>query len=346
MTRRLVFCADGTWNEPDQQDAGLPSPTNVAKIAAAVLPTDADGTPQIVYYHKGVGERGGLWDHLTGGAFGVGLDRNIEDLYLFLVNNYAPGDQLFLFGFSRGAYTVRAFAGLIRNSGILKRENVAAYDEAFALYRDRSDATKPGAPRCVEFRSRFSWQPDCRIRFIGVWDTVGALGIPVTPLRFWNKKNYEFHDLDLSRSVDHAHQALAIDERRKPFVPSLWRRQPDAPASQVVEQAWFPGVHCNVGGGYADAGLSDGALLWIWDRAEGCGLALDPARRPRPDASGAIRDSMTFFYRVLGDRARELKDQTGLHHSALDRRRLVPAYRPRNLEAFMARQPNGQEYRP
>jgi hypothetical protein len=173
-----------------------------------------------------------------------------------------------------------------------------------------------------------------------VWDTVGALGIPVTPVRFWEKRKYEFHDVALSRYVDSGYQALAIDERRKPFLPSVWERQADAPASQVLEQAWFPGVHCNVGGGYPDEGLSDGALLWMWDRAERCGLALDPARRPVPNPRGELRNSLTLFYRMLGDGTRRLGSKNprgfeGVHCSVQER----PGYSPANLETFLRDRP-------
>jgi len=336
--KRLVLCGDGTWNEPGQTEDGLPSPSNVAKTAAAILPEDSRGVPQVAYYHMGVGERGGLWDHLTGGAFGVGISRDIQEMYLFLAGNYTPGDEIWLLGFSRGAYMVRSLAGLLRNCGILTRENLGHYKEAYELYRDRSAATRPDSPRANEFRRRYSW-PDFRIRFIGVWDTVGALGIPLTPLRFWTKSRYEFHDVALSSHVDHAYQALAIDERRKPFLPAVWRRQPHSP-EQVLEQAWFPGVHCNVGGGYADAGLSDGARLWIWDRAERCGLALDARLCPVPNPNGELRDSLTLFYRLLGDGTRRLGTQNpsgaeGIHGSV----RARPGYGPRNLELFLRKDP-------
>src|SRR5256885_669994 len=149
MPKRLVICADGTWNEPEQTDRGMPADSNVVKLARAVLPQDPNGIPQIILYHKGVGERAGLWDHLTGGAFGVGISANIEDIYLFLVNNYQPGDELFLFGFSRRAYTVRSLSGLIRNAGILKREFMGKYRDAYELYRDRDNSTKPGSDPAI-----------------------------------------------------------------------------------------------------------------------------------------------------------------------------------------------------
>jgi len=355
MPKRLVICADGTWNEPEQTDQGMPADTNVVKLARAVLPQDPHGLPQVILYHKGVGERGSFWDHLTGGAFGVGISASIEDLFLFLANNYQPGDELFLFGFSRGAYTVRSLAGFIRNCGILKREHLGRYTEAYDLYRDRTDDTHPSSSQAVAFRENYAWpefvRPDFSIRFIGVWDTVGALGVPVRPLRFWTKKQYEFHDVSLSSHVDFAYQALAIDERRQPFQPAIWEQQLPASPTQVLEQAWFPGVRCNVGGGYADAGLSDGALLWMWDRATQAGLGLDSQVCPLPNPCGELRNSMTWWYRSFGDGTRKLGSKTsqtheGVDQSTLDRRRLCKDYTPQNLEEFLRSTPPPPIFKP
>jgi uncharacterized protein (DUF2235 family) len=338
--RRLVVCADGTWNRPDQLDENRPAPTNVVKVGTAVLPVDSLGVTQVVAYHSGVGERGGLWDHLTGGAFGEGISRNILDLYRFLITNYAPGDEVWLFGFSRGAYAVRSLAGLLRNSGLLMREHLGEMLSAYALYRDRSDATHPDSRRARAFRQDYAW-PAFGIRFIGVWDTVGALGIPVTPLRFWTKKDYEFHDVQLSRTVDFAYQALAIDEHRKPFEPAVWHKHPHAPPTQVLEQAWFPGVHSNVGGGYADTALADCALAWMWDRAEKAGLGLDPALQPQGNPDGEMRDSSTWFFGLLGDGTRVLGAKNGKGGAELPHRAALvrSGYGPPNLTAFLATLP-------
>lgn len=336
--KRLVVCADGTWNEPEQKDRGKAAPTNVVKLATSVSPQDGNGVHQILCYHEGIGEHGGLFDHISGGAFGTGISRNIKDLYQFLCINYLAGDELWFFGFSRGAYTARSLAGLVRNCGILKRENLSKIGEAYDLYRERTDDSSPSSEKAKAFRAAFSW-PDCRIRFIGVWDTVGALGIPVRPLRFWSKSKYEFHDVQLSRHVEFAYQALAIDERRKPFLPSVWSRQPDAPSSQVLEQAWFPGVHCNVGGGYADTGLSDSALAWLCDRAVKAGLALEMKRLPTGNPDCVMRDSMTLFYRMLGIGERqpgnESQSAEGTHQVSLKRSN----YMPENLRNFLMQSP-------
>ncbi|HEY3643698.1 MAG TPA: DUF2235 domain-containing protein, partial [Gammaproteobacteria bacterium] len=241
---------------------------------------------------------------------------------------------LFLFGFSRGAYTARSLAGLIRNSGILKDEYAEKYADAYELYRDRTDATHPSAAQSIQFRQRYAW-PDFNIRMIGVWDTVGALGIPV-PFQLGKDEN-EFHDTDLSSHVDFAYQALAIDERRKPFVPCVWNKQPTSPASQVLEQAWFAGVHCNVGGGYQDTGLSDCALDWMWQRAAKVGLKLEATAKSAPDPLGAMRDSMTMGYRLLGTNVRQLGAKLPSSNECVSdavRRRQATGYEPQNLEEF------------
>ena len=336
--KRLVVCADGTWNEPEQKDKNKAAPTNVVKFATALLPKDDNGVEQVVAYHEGVGERGGIMDHITGGAFGKGISRNIQDLYRFLCLNYASGDELWLFGFSRGAYTARSLAGMIHNCGLLKREHLAKTGEAYTLYRDRDDKSKPGSERAKAFRAAYCW-PDFGIRFIGVWDTVGALGIPLSPFRFWNKSQFQFHDVTLNPKIEFAYQALSVDEKRKPFEPSIWTRHKEASPTQVLEQAWFPGVHCNVGGGYADSGLSDCALAWLWNRAKHAGLALNSELMPEGEPNGELRNSMTFFYRVLGKNERVPGEKKygweGVHHATIKRAN----YQPKNLKPFLASNP-------
>ena len=246
MSKRLVLCCDGTWNTPDQESSGLPCHTNVTKLALAVAEKADDDREQRVFYHRGVGTRRG--ERIRGGAFGFGLSRNVKETYRFIVDNFEPGDDLFFFGFSRGAFTARSAAGFVRNAGVLRSECVARLDEAYALYRDRARH-----PRGVEAQLfRRSYSHETRIRFIGVWDTVGALGIPLDGLRWVNAVNrrWQFHDTYLSTTVDAAFQGLAIDEKRRPFKPAIWRQQNDAPDHQRVKQVLFSGVHCDVGGGY------------------------------------------------------------------------------------------------
>src|SRR5680860_226505 len=296
MSKRLIVCCDGTWNTPDQQQNGKPSPTNVTKVKRAIAPRDRHGMEQRVSYHKGVGTT--RWERIRGGAFGFGLSRDVRNAYRFLVDNYEPGDELFFFGFSRGAFTARSTVGFVRNSGILRPDEVGRLDEAFALYRSRSKA--PRSPEAELFRKQFSFE-SC-IRFIGVWDTVGALGIPLNGLRWVNAINRrdQFHDTELSSTVDSAFQGLAINEKRKAFIPAIWHPKPDA-VSQQLRQVWFAGVHSDVGGGYLESELSDIALCWMTKQARLCGLAfnhegpgLDPAW-----ATGPIHESRTGFFRLL-----------------------------------------------
>ena len=333
-----MICCDGTWNTPDQRDEGKVSPTNVVKTALSVAERDPGGSAQLVYYDKGVGT---AWrDRLTGGAFGYGLSDNIRQAYGYLVDHYEPGDDIFLFGFSRGAYTARSTAGFIRNCGLLRREHASRIDEAYALYRRRDDDSHPTGAEAQIFRRMYA--QEIRITFIGVWDTVGALGIPWSILRVFNRR-LEFHDVKLSSYVKNAFQALAIDERRRIFVPAIWEKQPHA-SDQVLEQVWFAGVHSNVGGGYADTGLSDIAFLWMKTKAEGCGLVFREdyvKANIHPDVSGVLRDSRTGMYRLIPGYLRPIgavKDGAeAAHRSAVDRmeRREDPVYRPPNLIRYL-----------
>jgi uncharacterized protein (DUF2235 family) len=355
--RRLVLCCDGTWERPDQTDRGLPAPTNVAKLALAIAPRDATGREQVVLYQRGVGtDRRERW---TGGAFGVGLGRHVQDCYRWLVETYRPGDEIWLLGFSRGAFTARSTAGFVRNCGILCPEHAGRLDDAWDLYRDRSPRTHPAELEATLFRRSYALEEVTPIRFLGVWDTVGALGIPVGsgPLVNLVNRRYRFHDTQLSRTVRDAAQALAVDERRAPFRPTLWTWPPGGgpdPALQRVTQVWFPGVHNGVGGGYAQPELSDVALAWMLERAEGCGLAVDRTvlddppsigAPPRPafpafapDPCGPFRESRTGLYRLLPGRRRRLgpEDPTqSVSAAALERRERVPGYRPPNLDAYL-----------
>jgi uncharacterized protein (DUF2235 family) len=347
--KRLVLCCDGTWNTPDQTRDGKPCRTNVTKVARAVAAADPDGIGQAVFYQRGVGTSRS--ERVRGGAFGMGLSRGVQDVYSFVVKNYEPGDEIFLFGFSRGAYMARSTVGLIRNAGILRRENADKIEQAYALYRERAVL-----PRDVEselFRRSYS-HGDERIRFIGVWDTVGALGIPWSGIRAVDRLNrrWSFHDTRLSTIVDAAYHALAIDEARKPFAPAVWQQSPDA-GDQVLEQVWFSGVHSDVGGGYVDTGLSDIALRWMADRARSYGLAFhDGAFAPTPGSSaadamafspnamGTLHDSRKGFYRLVPPAPRALGSEPGGHEllasSAVDRMNGDPSYSPDNLRRFIA----------
>ena len=213
----------------------------------------------------------------------------------------------------------------------MKRDHLDQIGAAYALYRRRDEASHPRAEEATAFRAAHAWEP--RIKFIGVWDTVGSLGIPLIPLRFWTKQRFEFHDVQLSSRVDFAFQALAVDELRKPFAPTLWQAQESA-KGQLLEQVWFPGVHSNVGGGYADHGLSDLALQWLADKAEACGLGLAMPSDMNPDALGAMQDSMNFWYRLLGKILRTINpnsDGQFISPTVRARQQSTTDYRPPNV---------------
>ena len=347
MKKRLVVCCDGTWNVPDHIDRGQIRPSNVVHIALATKRAAPDGTPQLVFYDKGVGTD--WWDHLSGGAFGVGLSDKVKDAYCCVAEHYEPGDDIFLFGFSRGAYTARSTAGLIRNIGVLKRQNLGRLNEGYDLYRRRDEASDPSEFESQLFRKMYACEDITPITLIGVFDTVGALGIPVgipwLPVSLVQQINehWAFHDLRLSRYVKYAYQAVAVDESRAQFPPALWQQQLDRPPAPgvdpVLEQVWFAGVHTNVGGGYVDTGLSAITLFWMKDRAEGAGLALDDhyfeSQGLRPNPLGVLRDSRIGFYRLLPPKLRSIgvapHGNESVSPTVLERQRAKPSYRPRNV---------------
>lgn len=370
MPKRLIVCCDGTWNTADQAIAGKPSPTNVTKVALSVAPGDAAGVRQLVYYHDGVGTS--RRERFIGGAFGVGLSRNVFDAYRFLIDNYEDGDWLYLFGFSRGAFTARSLAGMIRNCGILRSRDDDRIDQAWALYR--SSAEKPDGVSSTLFRRAYSYEP--RIHFIGVWDTVGALGVPVLgppwlrPIVTRLNRRWEFHDTRLSSQVGGAFHALAIDERRAAFAPTLWHQKPGADRQeprQELKQVWFTGVHCDIGGGYPDTSLSDIALLWMVDRAREYDLEFEagafsdngPMRmtpgesidfKIAPDPMTSPHSSWTKFYRLvkpfnrpIGTAADSCGEPDGREHLATSAKEHYdgdPGYRPPELVSYLADPPN------
>ena len=340
--KRIVICADGTWNVRDQVDKHSKTrhPTNVTKIARAILPRDTRGVDQVVCYHEGVGTSHGL-DRYTGGAFGEGIENNIRDLYRFIVYNYAPGDQLFFFGFSRGAFTVRTLAGFMNLVGLIEKTDDYYIPELYACYEKKQKLDSPEAKKALR---HLQGEPRSSppITFIGVWDTVGALGAPGFLGQLFRRGRYQYHDVGLNASIRNAFHALAIDERRKPFQPNLWTR----PAGYAgrLEQAWFAGVHSNVGGSSAPDGLANEALHWIVEKAEGAGLAVDSKflAHYKPCFNSPMQDSMTTMYRALGEYVRPIGKQVAdggeIHQSAIDRRNLPEcAYDPVNLKECLGR---------
>lgn len=287
MQKKLVICCDGTW-----QALRAKKPTNVVKFSQACKPATSDGIPQVLYYQEGIGANESFLYKMFAGAFGWGIDKNIQDAYRFLCLNYEKGDQVYLFGFSRGAYTVRSLAGMIYCSGLLPRNAINLIPKAYAIYRDRN--IKPKDKDADAFRTiNQSCQID--ITLIGCWDTVGALGVPrfidLRPRKTDEpqpRKKYEFHDTQLNRKIHYAFHAVAIDERRRPYRHTSMNKSgkddlSDKVAPTKIQEFWFPGTHGCVGGGFGGdpedfakpsdtssggaqknlTGLSDAALLWM-----------------------------------------------------------------------------------
>ena len=275
--KRLIVCCDGTWNNADSKDAE----TNVALMARAIHANPKDGPQQIVLYLRGVGSSGLLAETLWEGATGYGLDENIRSAYMFIAQNYVPGDEIFCFGFSRGAFTARSLVGFIAACGILKRQRLGDLVDAWDYYRDASK--KPHSPQAFMRLNSSDCHTDAKIKFLGVWDTVGCLGIPGQLLSAQNESRFAFHDTGPCAIVEHACHALAIDEHREQFVPTLWTGA--APQGVNIEQVWFAGAHADVGGGYVTRALADIPLVWMAKKAEGpdqSQLALDWSCLPDP----------------------------------------------------------------
>lgn len=347
--KRLVVCCDGTW-----QKLSSPCPTNVVKIAQAVRPVakDKDKTNQIVFYDQGIGT-GDKFNKITGGAFGWGIDDAIQDAYRFLCLNYEPADEIYLFGFSRGAYTVRSLAGLIRCSGLLSRKNIRKAPQAYEIYRERNDEQEQDTElKRKEEKARSLNDGDrqnAHITLLGCWDTVGELGVPdqitFLPIDKWINRKYKFHDYQLSRIIQNALHAVAIDERRKVFDVTPMEKSENNP-DQELRQVWFPGNHGCVGGGTENTrGLSDAALKWMMEQIKELklGLDLDPTAVEggiNPDYKTPFDNSINFFFQLTGEKAREIigtsKDGNPVLHESVYQRwhyYQLP-YRPENLSPF------------
>ena len=333
--KRIVICSDGTWNVRDQidEESQKRRPSNVTKIARAVLPRSPGGIDQIVYYDEGLGT-GNAVDRFSGGAFGDGIEENIRQLYRFIVYNYEAGDELYFFGFSRGAFTVRTLAGFMNLVGLVQKDDDFYVPEIYACYET---SKRPGSPEWAKaFRKVKDARPCPPIRLIGVFDTVGALGAPGVLGQVLNADKYQYHDVELNPNIQNAYHALAIDERRKPFAPDIWKRI--ANWNGTLQQAWFAGSHINVGGGAAPDGLANEALNWIVEKAEHLGLEFDKAFLTffRPCYNSVLRDSLTGKYRLFGELGRpigqRLADGEVIHQSALDRvAHAESRYAPENL---------------
>jgi uncharacterized protein (DUF2235 family) len=322
--KRIVIFADGTWNSPGKGFA-----TNVLQMARGIKPMAGD-VEQVVFYDWGVGTDR---KKIAGGITGAGIDKNILDCYRFIVHNYNQGDKLFFFGFSRGAYTVRSLAGFIRNCGLLKRKFADHIPEAYKLYRKRAKATGPNATLAEEFRKDFAVADITPIEFVGVWDTVGALGIPVP---FWGtlgEREFLFHDTEPSKIIEHARHAIAIDENRVDFEPTMWSDK----LGLDLKQVWFSGVHSDIGGGYKELGLSHIANQWISSEAIKFGLQFEAhfLNTLKPDPEGKQHNERTGIYRARKELVREI---TGPLHVSVKNRWDLDVDNYRKKSKALARQ--------
>jgi len=321
MGKRIIFCADGTWDEPGQN-------TNVYKIYKA-LTLSAN---QVPYYDDGVGSDGILIQKLAGGALGDGLFQKIKDGYTKIAHVYEADDQVFIFGFSRGAYTARALAGMIAVCGLPTADFTDdVVNAAFEVYRNKGQRAALLAQlskTCDLF--------DTKLTMVGVWDTVGSLGIPAI---FGGVSSllYGFLDTTLHPDVLNAYHALAIDERRAEFPATLWT---SPSPGQTLEQAWFCGVHCDVGGRYpADSNgsaLSDLTLAWMMSKASALGLQFDPAVLAKyslpMDPKFALDTKHESWSPLwLFPKSRSIATDSTLSDSVAARYQYDSSYRPGNL---------------
>ena len=311
--KRIIIGCDGTGNEYGENN------TNVVINYELARKTD----DQIVFYDPGVGTGGWEYNEKTGGlsaksdlATGVGLQNNVEDAYRFLMWNYEEDDQIYLFGFSRGAFTARSLAGMLHKCGLLGSEHRNLVEYAGKLYN-----TKDNAEVVKGFKETFC-RP-CPVHFIGVWDTVDS--------RILNAGK-RWADATLNPEVSFAYHAIAIDERRKDFPPCPWDESVAGPG-QVIEQVWFAGVHCDVGGWYDERGLSNTALKWMLEKAAACGADIDLDRLATEypgDALDEIHESYGGFWKFRGSRRRSIADDARIHTSVKERID-AGSYDPQNL---------------
>ncbi len=313
MGKNIVVFSDGTG-----QEGGEGTNTNVYRLFNTVL----DRSPeQIAFYDRGLGTG---WRKITGHASGKGISKNIQECYRFIFDNFESGDEIFLFGFSRGAATVRSLSGFIHHFGILPKARPELIGQAYNIYKIRDDAKRKTRAKAFIERHHTMWT---KIKFLGVWDTVAALGVPLKGLNLVVDRipffRHKFHDFRLSESVVHARQALAIDDERLTFHPVLW--DPDLRDGQTMKQVWFCGVHTDVGGGYREVELSEITLDWMRREAKEQGLKIyNEQPLTTGDVNGTMHDSRAGIHRFYRREVRSWPSDTHgnpcIHASVIERR--------------------------
>lgn len=312
--KNIFIGCDGTGNEYGENN------TNVVETYKIAIKNDA----QIAFYDPGVGTGGWEYEEKSGSlksksdqATGHGLQKNVEDAYRFLMDCYEDGDKIYMFGFSRGAFTVRSLAGMLYKCGLLTSGSGNLVEYASKIYN---------TPDNEEIASGFkvSFCRPCPVYFIGVWDTVMSL------LMNADKK---FHDARLNPEVKFGYHALAIDEKRRDFPPYLWDES-NILQGQTIEQVWFAGVHSDVGGWYDERGLSNIALNWMVNKAQACGLQIDEdlAASYRGNPHDKKHESYRGFWKIRQSRTRKIPEGASIHRSVIERiENENNRYNPKNL---------------
>lgn len=315
--KKLIICFDGTWNKPERMDKD-DYPTNVLKFARGIAPHHGN-KKQIVFYDWGIGS---YHSQGSGGAFGEGLEKNVMDGYRFLVHNYELGDEIYLFGFSRGAYTARSLCGMINNCSILKSANGSMIEEAFELYKNPEYSANGNY--AMNWKQNNSHSQRTKIHFVGIWDTVGSLGVPFSFLGFLNRK-HAFYDHKIGSNIHKARHALALDEIRDDFYPTIWEPNDGVDLKQV----WFAGCHSDIGGGYPpdekdNTLISDIPMDWMRREASAAGLAFENyIEHPTINPNSKMNNSYSGMIKLLGKKRRVIPDPDKipmkLHVSVIDR---------------------------
>jgi len=285
MPKNIVVFSDGTG-----QEGGLGNNTNVYKLFNMVEDRTEN---QITFYDRGLGTG---FRKITGNISGMGISQNIYECYKFIFENYMADDDIYLFGFSRGAATVRSLSAFIHLFGILPKSRPELIKKAYKIYKIEDTVERKKRADDLVARHHNQWT---KVKFLGVWDTVDALGLPIKSLStlvdWFPFFRHKFHNLTLSESVEHARQALAIDDERKTFHPKIWDKE--IKSYQTMKQVWFSGMHTDVGGGYKEQDLSDIPLIWMIEEAKQFGLRIYPKHKVKthPDANGFMHDSRKGF---------------------------------------------------
>ena len=312
MSKNIVICYDGTGNEYGKHN------TNVVKTFESIVRDEN----QIAFYDPGVGTFDSLGrffgqkiGKLLGDGFGYGLQQNIEDGYEYLMNRFMTGDKVFLFGFSRGALTARALAGMLHHFGVLQKGSKNLIPYVSKMYNRRRFDISEG------FKNTFCHE--CKPHFIGVWDTVASLGHIYARHRFF--------DQTLNPDIQNAYHAISIDEKRKKFPVSLWD-EGKKEEGQTIEQVWFAGVHSDVGGSYPECGLSDIAFAWMMDKACEHGMKLKASWQDnlKQNSMGKLHNSRTKYWKLWRSVDRKIPKDAKIHQSVFDRKE-DEDYRPTNF---------------